>query len=163
MHQNGSCEVYINLLSPIRKWADSISKWTTCPISYWQFYGHQVGTVYQCSLLRRHCANLVYTFMADSRLASSQWETSLQSNAVSHWLGANLESALYIVHWYTCTMVASHIHASLIVYQGLQLLFDDNAVLVCIINVYLSYCDKYGSFNKRVPCTNRYKVNKYRH
>ena len=31
----------------------------------------------------------------DFRLASNQWETSLQSNAVSHWLGANLESALY--------------------------------------------------------------------
>ena len=27
-------------------------------------------------------------------LAPSQWETSLRSNAVSHWLGANLESAL---------------------------------------------------------------------
>ena len=31
---------------------------------------------------------------ADSRLAPSQWETPLQSNGVSHWLGANLESAL---------------------------------------------------------------------
>ena len=31
---------------------------------------------------------------ADSRLAPSQWETSLQSNAISHWLGANLESAM---------------------------------------------------------------------
>ena len=31
---------------------------------------------------------------ADSRFAPSQWETSLQSNAVSHWLGASLESAL---------------------------------------------------------------------
>ena len=31
---------------------------------------------------------------ADSRLAPSEWETSLQSNAISHWLGANLESAL---------------------------------------------------------------------
>ena len=30
----------------------------------------------------------------DSRLAPSQWETSLQSNAVSHWLGANLDSTL---------------------------------------------------------------------
>ena len=30
----------------------------------------------------------------DSRLAPSQWETSLQSNAVSHWLGASLESVL---------------------------------------------------------------------
>ena len=39
-----------------------------------------------------------YTIMvmssADSRRAPGQWETSLQSNAVSHWLGANLESAL---------------------------------------------------------------------
>ena len=33
-------------------------------------------------------------FRSDSRLAPSQWETSLQSNAVSHWLGANLESDL---------------------------------------------------------------------
>ena len=33
-------------------------------------------------------------YRADSWLAPSQWETSLQSNAVSHWLGANLESAL---------------------------------------------------------------------
>ena len=31
---------------------------------------------------------------ADSRLPPSQWETSLQSNAVSHWLGANPESAM---------------------------------------------------------------------
>ena len=31
---------------------------------------------------------------ADSRLSPIQWETSLQSNAVSHWLCANLESAL---------------------------------------------------------------------
>ena len=31
---------------------------------------------------------------ADSRLSPSQWETSLRSNAVSHWLGANLESDL---------------------------------------------------------------------
>ena len=31
---------------------------------------------------------------AGSRFASSQWETSLQSNAVSHWLGASLKSAM---------------------------------------------------------------------
>ena len=30
---------------------------------------------------------------SDSRLAPSQWERSLQSNATSHWLGTNLESA----------------------------------------------------------------------
>ena len=37
---------------------------------------------------------------ADSRLAPNQWETSLQSNAVSHWLGTNLESALGDSHSY---------------------------------------------------------------
>ena len=33
-------------------------------------------------------------YRADYRLAPSQWETLLQSNPVSHWLGTNLESAL---------------------------------------------------------------------
>ena len=32
---------------------------------------------------------------ADSRLAPSQRETLLQSNAISHWLGTNLESTLF--------------------------------------------------------------------
>ena len=38
-------------------------------------------------------------FRADSRFAPSQWETTLQSNAVSQWLGANLESALKLASW----------------------------------------------------------------
>ena len=43
---------------------------------------------------------MVYTCRADSRLAPSQWKTSLQSNTVSHWLGANLESVLkYSLHF----------------------------------------------------------------
>ena len=33
----------------------------------------------------------------DPRFAPSQWETPLQNNAVSHWLGANLESSLSII------------------------------------------------------------------
>ena len=37
------------------------------------------------------------TFKVDSRLTPSQWETPLQSNAVFHWLCANLNSALYII------------------------------------------------------------------
>ena len=37
---------------------------------------------------RHHCR-------VDSRLVSCQWEMSLQSNAISHWLGTNLESALH--------------------------------------------------------------------
>ena len=42
---------------------------------------------------------------ADSRFAPGQWETSLQSNAISHWLGANLDSALYTK---TCTLSSWH-------------------------------------------------------
>ena len=34
---------------------------------------------------------------ADSWLAPSQWKTPLQSNAVSHWLGANLKSTLGVL------------------------------------------------------------------
>ena len=44
----------------------------------------------------------------DSRLAPSQWETSLQSKAVAHWLGANLESALKSVelcYWWANDMI----------------------------------------------------------
>ena len=44
---------------------------------------------------------------ADSRFAPSQWETSLQSNAVSHWLGANLESALGVCHPCSCCSSAA--------------------------------------------------------
>ena len=37
-------------------------------------------------------------YRANSRFASSQWDTTLQSNAVSHWLGTSLKSALYSIH-----------------------------------------------------------------
>ena len=40
-------------------------------------------------------------YKAHFRFASSQCETSLQSNVVSHWLGANLESALYLCGTFT--------------------------------------------------------------
>ena len=36
-----------------------------------------------------------YDSRPDSRFAPSQWETSLHSNVVSHWLVANLESAMW--------------------------------------------------------------------
>ena len=36
---------------------------------------------------------------ADSRLVLSQWERLSQSNAASHWLGTNLESALWGLNW----------------------------------------------------------------
>ena len=39
----------------------------------------------------------IWLYRANSRLAPSQWETSLQSNVVSPWQGANLESALLCI------------------------------------------------------------------
>ena len=48
---------------------------------------------------------------ADSWLAPSQWEMMLQSNAVSHWLGANLESDLYqhsTAHNISCILFIFH-------------------------------------------------------
>ena len=43
----------------------------------------------------RESAAICGWYRADSSLASSQSETSLQSNAVSHWIGVNQESALW--------------------------------------------------------------------
>ena len=42
---------------------------------------------------------------ADFRLAPSQWETLLQSNTVSHWLGVNIESALQCIG-----LIIVHVH-----------------------------------------------------
>ena len=43
-----------------------------------------------------HCTENYSCFnRADPRFAPSQWVTSLQSDAVSHWLGTKLESALF--------------------------------------------------------------------
>ena len=50
---------------------------------------------HSCWKKKRHPNS--YYIRAEPMLAPGQWETSLQSNAVSHWLGANLKSALYIV------------------------------------------------------------------
>ena len=46
-----------------------------------------------------------YDYRADSRFAPSQWETSLQGNAISHWLDTNLESALDYVHLPWCVWI----------------------------------------------------------
>ena len=62
--------------------------------------------VFWCRLIF-WCLSVVYFtegirniyFRADSMFVlPNQWETPLQSNAVSHWLGASLESALYL-YW----------------------------------------------------------------
>ena len=47
-------------------------------------------------------AQFIDTYRADSSFAASQQEMSPQSNAISHWLGANLERALYIYEPWKC-------------------------------------------------------------
>ena len=60
------------------------------------------------------CFSMRGNFRAESRLAPSQWEMSLQSNAISHWLGANLESALDLkiceLFSYICSLQTSTTH-----------------------------------------------------
>ena len=73
--------------------ANTLELHLSCPKSSiyhssWVTYGSSIIRI----LEKSDCA--VMGPRAGSRLAPSQWETSLQSNAVSHWLGANLESAL---------------------------------------------------------------------
>ena len=62
----------------------------------------QKGVVFffrtRCTLRAHVCYSLVCSvyIRADSRFAPSQWETALHCNDVPHWLGASLESALYM-------------------------------------------------------------------
>ena len=68
------------------------------------YHGLSMGCFWGCSspIIVMHVMN----HRADSKLAPSQWETSLQSNAVSHWLGANLESALnHHSGWYIFAVI----------------------------------------------------------
>ena len=58
------------------------------------FYSHKF-----CSasfITTTACRKMGSICRADSRFVPNQWKTLLQSNAVPHWLGANLESALHM-------------------------------------------------------------------
>ena len=73
-----------------------------------QIYKDTVESTY----ITVHCNMMLQTvqwqmYRADSRFVPSQWETSLQSNAVSHWLGANLESALNVKYEEVMTLSIS--------------------------------------------------------
>ena len=63
------CKIYSKSIQKVLQWFCKISELISC---YDEYSIHR----------------------ADSRLAPSQREMSLQSNGISHWLGANLKSAL---------------------------------------------------------------------
>ena len=66
----------------------------------WSYWGHSTSEHWIPLTKGQWCRQcfqiMISTFRADSRFAPSQWETLLQNNTVSNWLGTNLESALYI-------------------------------------------------------------------
>ena len=70
---------------------------------YWKINCHIYWNSYLVSTAQRLSKNPCRDtkFRADSELLPSQWEMSLQSNVISHWLGANLESALKFTRWNT--------------------------------------------------------------
>ena len=63
-------------------------KWL--PFCRWHFQMHLFPWDY---MVMQNIVILESSNRADSRLWPSQWDMSLQCNAVSHWLGATLESA----------------------------------------------------------------------
>ena len=86
---------------------------------YVEFYWHSLKKLTLLKIMygiffryHRICISMCFPghYRADSKLVPSQWETSLQSNTISHWLGANLKSALHTFpisdrnsnHWLWC-------------------------------------------------------------
>ena len=90
--------IYVRTFNSIMKWAS------------WKYGSRQL---IWCILYDDPITRHVYYIRADSWLASSQWETSLQSNAVSHWMGANLKSALYMINIYIIHIV-DNVHTSML-------------------------------------------------
>ena len=86
----------VGLFKPLVSWRDFIARiiikyhdigyWITIRLRHFTF-----SDSYSVTSIPFIC------YMADSRFAPSQWETLL-CNDVSHWLGASLESALYVLH-----------------------------------------------------------------
>ena len=104
------------------------------------------------SELRRHWFRLrLLCIRADHMFAPSQWETALQSNDVSHWLGANLESALCIIvsdsvpgyYWYPCWLTVNWIVTNSINWMN----YNENVQRFSFNNIYSKMSSaKYRSF-----------------
>ena len=109
-------ENYPLKLAAIFPWANEY-KW-----SYTEWYRKDISTPHWSPFytaliaVKPHIRNRAIMYdipRCDSRFAPSQCETSSQSNAVSHWLRANLESEL----WYYTTMWQRKEVASVTIYR----------------------------------------------
>ena len=88
----------IQLMWHLLIWVDKCACWCVNQLREWFNFSNMIILVGRCDDFHQEWHT---QYRADSWFAPSQWETSLQSNDVSHWLGTNLESALnyaYIVH-----------------------------------------------------------------
>ena len=111
---------YSNRLILPRQWQRLVTLWKRRKCEY--------DLNFSCVFISPSGSSLVCG--ADPRLVPSQWETSLQSNAVSHWLGASLESAL-----------------------GLACILDPNFVCILDPTTTQTY------FRQRFPWWQRYRIN----
>ena len=66
----------------------------TCETSFLRMSLEMGGLLETVEISRNQA---IYMFRADSRFVPSQWEMALLCNDVSHWLGASLELALYVL------------------------------------------------------------------
>ena len=104
------------------KAADEIAQIYPCPAS--------IQPLVWFNFAYNHVSNSI--FRADSRLVPSQWETLLQSNAISHWLGAYLESTLIlymhnilnmgtIYEYLICLLTQDNVTTALLIFMEFRL------------------------------------------
>ena len=94
--------MYVVLLSFVMLWLHTCPGYFRKPwminnfITYWAVTYIRDLTVIRNVLgkIDWHQTKTEHIIRADPRFAPNQWETALLCNDVSHWLGANLESAL---------------------------------------------------------------------
>ena len=83
------------------------------PLKYFRCISIKISLNFGHHLMQWWTSSVTHIYVrAISRLAPSQWETSLQSVAVSHWLGTNLESTLYAspclnIHWCILSLLST--------------------------------------------------------
>ena len=103
----------------------------------------------------RHLGTVIFWCRAEFRLAPSQWETSLQSNAISHWLGANLESSLLMAYfktavipvcwqWSYCSLALRHLF-----YRWLSKVCLASGKRCCILTVFSLWLRPWSALDRK--------------
>ena len=116
--------------------------------------------------------NTVHISRADSRFSPSQWETALLCNDISHWLGANLESALHIY----AENDVKHVQSNLVVQKNnlstaplinqpitnwIPTLNIQNTFLSCVIKRYKSSQNTFHRAHSACDLLGRLIVNRF--